>query len=185
MRTSTVLVLVLFLCFATSSERRGGLREIVHDARDFVHELTAPRGERSSRSNGYKTSREDTAETREIKAKLADSNARAEAASRAQRAVDRSIRQLDDRMKELARESRCRTHRHVYQGSVELLDRQVDELKAERSKLADLQTQLRDEKAQLQAALDLAYVRVEREAVESLLGRKPTSPLDALAFEER
>lgn len=185
MRTSTVLFMVIFLCIASSHEQRDRIRGLLGDVRGFVHDATAPDATWARKLKGGSCRAARSPEAQALKETLAEADSRAEAASRARRAVDRSIRQLEDRLKELSRETRSRAARGAINDSIELLVRQVDELNAERESLDDLQTAIKNEQAQLRAAYELACVRAERAAVEKALGRHASSPLERLAVSER
>jgi chromosome segregation ATPase len=177
MRTSTVFFLVIFLCFASSKERFAGLREVGHEVRAFVHELTGDsrRGPRSACDDGR---------SKAVDKAVREIDDRIDAAAKAERALDRSIRSLEDRRREL-RGVRSGRDRSLLEESDDLLARQIGELKSERERLEDVVLRLRAERAQAQAAAELARVQLERRAVEAVLGAKDGSPLDRLAFYDR
>lgn len=178
MRTSTVAVLVLTLCFLSSSDRRGDFREFVGNVKQGVREVVAE-------LRGYDVAPDRSA--RGLKQQLREIDSRSEKAAKTVRAVDRSIRQLRDRLDD-ARDDACRARNSRFAlDSIEALANQIDDLETERQKLVELQIALKNERVSLQSALDLESVRDERRELEALLNRSAPpvpSPLDRLAAEQ-
>jgi chromosome segregation ATPase len=177
MRTSTVAFLVLFLCLASSADRRSALRGFVGEVKQTVHAIVDEiRGEHDAHASG----------TRALKHKLEQIDERYGAASKTVRAVDRSLRQLRDRLDDLRDEAAHGCSSRVVIDSAEALAQQIRELDAEREKLVALQVALKNERVQVQTALDLESVRDERRELEALLERGvpqqySPSPLDRMA----
>ncbi len=182
MRTSTVAFLVLFLCLASSREHRGVIREvagfvkngvssIAHEVHDAIHD----RGHRDATA-----SREQ-----ELRDRLAEIDDEYGAAGRTLRAVDRSIRQLKDRLNEVASESNRSYSNRAAGDSVERLAQKVQDLETERDRLVELQVSLKNERVEVQSSLDLEGVRCERSRLESVIGRparaQEPSPIDRMA----
>ncbi len=176
MRTSTVAFVVLFLCLASSADRRSAFREFLSDVKSGIHEVT-----REFRSESCGSDSGDS-EARDLKRKLKDVDARYTAAGKTIRAVDRSIRQLRDRLTDLRDEMAHGYASRVVSNSVSVLSQQISELDSERQQIVDLQIALKNERVQIQSQLDLVSVRAERRQLEMMLERSPgNSPLDRMA----
>lgn len=178
MRTSTVGFLVLFLCLASSADRRGAFREFIGDVRHGVREIVAE-------LRGYEPAPDTSA--RGLKHRLKEIDSRTEKAAKTVRAVDRSIRQLRDRVDDVRGDWNRSYNSRVAQESVEALALQIATLESERQQIIELQIALKNERVAVQTALDLESVRDERRELEELLNRGvPTvpSPIDRLATEQ-
>lgn len=170
MRTSTVVLLVVFLCIASSRDRQGRIKGAIDDVKRFVHDVTAPAFDRIQVERG------DSQQLRTLKAALSSLDEREEQARRSVRAVDRCLRTLEDRIDELDDEGGSASGQ-----AVALLQSQRTQLLAEREQLTQLQDAMKNERIQLKSAFDLAAVRSERRQVEDFLSReRGNSPLDRL-----
>lgn len=178
MRTSTVAVLVLSLCYLSSSDRRHDFREFVGNVKQGVREVVAE-------LRGYELAPDHS--PRGLKQQLRELDARTDKAAKTLRAVDRSIRQLRDRLDDAREDARRSCNSRVAIDSIEMLARQIDDLETERRRIVELQIALKNERVTVQSALDLESVRDERRELEELLNRNSPpapGPLDRLAAEQ-
>lgn len=186
MRTSTVVLLVLFLCAFSSGERESKVRRAVEGAKDAVARAfgaNAPAGRRCEAKRGDAVlDVEESAEVAALREQLRRLEERDDAASRALRAVDRSVRALEERARELRKEARrVPAQEEVFAGSCELLERQKDELAAEKQQIVGLRERMKAEAVQLRARIELAAIRSERREVEAFLAaERPDSPLERI-----
>lgn len=181
MRTSTAVFLMIFLCLASSHDRRSQVREFVSDVRSTVREFVQDNRESWQETRAKRGSATvDTPRMRELKAELREIDSRQEDAKKAMRAIDRSVRSLKDRVTDLRRDSCSKRRSDVYDSSVELLGKQIAELEGEKAQLQNLLESLDNHRVQVQSSLELESVRIERQEIEKLMERS-NSPLDRLA----
>ncbi|MBI4881017.1 MAG: hypothetical protein HY812_15370 [Planctomycetes bacterium] len=186
MRTSTVLFLVLFLCLFSSFERGGRIRGFVREVRDGILEVTG--GGRSSRSEsrGAAALSADDSEVRRLRDELKETEERDELSDRTLRAIERSVRTLDDRIRKIEREmERQPSGAASLKPCLEQLLQQRLELCGERDQITRLRENLEGESIRLQAEIDLARIRGERRAVEEFLRVERGSPIERLSSEAR
>ncbi len=187
MRTSTVLFLVLFLCLFSSFERGGRIRGFVREVRDgFVEVTGGGHCARSGSCDGAAALAADDSEVRRLRAELKEIEERDELSDRTLRAIERSVRTLDDRIRKVEREAeRQPSSAASLRPCLEQLLRQRLELCGERDQIARLQEELEGESIRLQAEIDLARIRGERRAVEEFLHVERGSPIERLSSEAR
>lgn len=181
MRTSTAVFLMIFLCLASSHDRRSKVREFVSDVRSSIHEFVAENRESwHSERWEHPVSLVESTRAKELKAEIREIDAKQVAANKAIRAVDRSIRALRDRVSEVRRDPCSKRNSNVFDSSIDLLNKQIGELEAEKAQLQSLSESLDNNRVQVQSALELESVRAERQEIEKLLDRS-NSPIDRLA----
>lgn len=185
MRTSTVVFLVVFLCFFSSREHRSKFHSLVDGLRSGLHEVTSDRAcsfAFDGCRDGKRADAAEPAELRNLRADLRGMDEREEAADKILRTIDRSVRALTDRIRKLEHDAKRHPDQgDVYERSLTLLIRQQGELEAERGEILELKGQLEGEKVRLRAEMDLARIRGERREVESFLRNERVSPVEALA----
>lgn len=179
MRTSTVVFLVLFLAFHSSSERRSQLRHLAGGVRDVLHQITDPHG---CDDDGDSDCRPESQETRLLRSQLRDVEKRESLAKKSLRTVDRAVRALEERARAVEQDARRDPQfADIYAANLSSLRGQVAQMEREKVEIESLRETLRSNAVALQSQIDLAGIRDERKAVEAFLDRERVSPVERLA----
>ena len=181
MRTSTVVFLVLFLAFHSSSERRSQLRHLAGGGRDVLHQITDPHGSEADDEDD-RDCRPESPETRLLRSQLRDVEKRESLAKKSLRTVDRAVRALEERARAVEQDARRDPQfADIYAANLSSLRGQIGQMEREKVEIESLRETLRSNAVALQSQIDLAGIRDERKAVEAFLDRERVSPVERLA----